>query len=248
MLRCSRYLILVMGTLLSMLCSVNYAFGLWSQYLKTSPALCFKQSQVDSIGMWGNIGQYLGLLAGIIYDRYGPRATLLVGASLGSGGYLLLFLALHGVIPASDWLLSVFYAIGSNAQPFFDTTSLCTNIANFPEARGLVIGLTKVFNGLGAGVYVEESSSSSARGVLLCALRAMRVVRCGVFARTHPVAITHTPHVTNEARLCLLLPRFFLRYASIFKGFFSPDVVHFIFFLCSLATRTYKSLLENTGD
>ena len=51
MLRCSRYLILVMGTLLSMLCSVNYAFGLWSQYLKTSPALCFKQSQVDSIGM-----------------------------------------------------------------------------------------------------------------------------------------------------------------------------------------------------
>ena len=54
---------------------------------------------------------------------------------------------------SSEVSLALIYALGSNAQPYFDTSALCTNIANFPEVRGLVIGLGKSFNGLGAGMY-----------------------------------------------------------------------------------------------
>ena len=42
--------------------------------------------------------------------------------------------------------------LASNAQPWFDTSAVCTNIHNFQADSGLVFGLGMAFKGLGASV------------------------------------------------------------------------------------------------
>lgn len=58
-----------------------------------------------------------------------------------------------GHVPTTQiWVVGIFYAIGSNAQNWFDTPALITNAYNFHANRGTIIGLQKTYNGLGAGV------------------------------------------------------------------------------------------------
>ncbi len=147
-----RWVWLAISIFVSTCCAINYAFGVLTDTLKDK--FGFSQSQVDTIGTCGNVGQYFGLFAGLAYDKYGPRLNLAVGGVLIAVGYTLMYLALSETIPnPSLGMIGVFYAIGSNSQPWLDTASVVTNIHNFPNHRGLVVGLGKSFNGLGASVF-----------------------------------------------------------------------------------------------
>jgi len=147
-----RWLYLVISILVSTSCAVNYAFAVLTDTLKND--FGFSQTQVDFVGTCGNLGQYFGLIAGLVYDKFGPKVSLVVAATLTLTGFGLLAFALGGVIPhPSIYIIAIFYFIGSHSQPWLDNASVVTNVHNFPQNTGMVVGLGKAFNGLGASVF-----------------------------------------------------------------------------------------------
>jgi len=147
-----RWLMLAVSILVSTCCAINYAYAVLSDTLKDD--FKFSQTQVDLIGTCGNLGQYFGLFAGLTYDRFGPRICLVVAGSLIFIGFGMLSLLLGGVIPNANLAsIAFFYMLASQAQPWLDNAVLVTNINNFPKHIGLVVGIGKAFNGLGASVF-----------------------------------------------------------------------------------------------
>lgn len=46
--------------------------------------------------MIGNFGAYFGIPAGLFYDKYGPKLTLLIGVAVAAAGYFPLWAATAG--------------------------------------------------------------------------------------------------------------------------------------------------------
>ena len=74
-----------------------YAFALYAGDLKER--FRFSQGQTDGVAASMNLGGYLGVPAGLLYDfllrkgyrRAGPRVVMVLGALISSGGYLSLW-------------------------------------------------------------------------------------------------------------------------------------------------------------
>jgi len=147
-----RWVIFVISILVSTCCAINYAFAILTDSLKKD--FGFSQTQVDFVGSCGNFGQYFGLISGLVYDRYGPKICLIIGATCVFFGFGMLTLVISGIIPNANLaMVSFFYLIASHSQPWLDNAALVTNMANFPKATGLVVGVGKTFNGLGASIF-----------------------------------------------------------------------------------------------
>ena len=81
----------------------------------------------------------------MVYDRYGPRVSLLTGVSLVVPGYLLMWLGSgggHGVTA-----MALYCFMWNNGLAWFDTVAVATNIRNFSNDRGQITGLLKAFMG-----------------------------------------------------------------------------------------------------
>jgi hypothetical protein len=63
---------------------------------------------VFSIGAWG---QYVGVPAGMVFDRFGPRVQCVYGGVLGFTGYFLMYLQLKTHFSTSPVLMGFFYAM-----------------------------------------------------------------------------------------------------------------------------------------
>eukprot|EP01059_Diplonema_ambulator_P011651 TRINITY_DN21657_c0_g1_i1.p1 TRINITY_DN21657_c0_g1~~TRINITY_DN21657_c0_g1_i1.p1 ORF type:complete len:573 (+),score=134.20 TRINITY_DN21657_c0_g1_i1:40-1719(+) len=134
-----------------------YLFGTYSNELKY---VLFSgnndaQTRIQSMALAGNIGCYLPL-SGTWYDsRFGgPTTTAAVGALLTFPGYYVLYKAINGVDVPYVVLLFVCGLWGSGAS-FFNTCSISTCIRNFPNHRGMIIGMLASFFGLSASVLVQ---------------------------------------------------------------------------------------------
>jgi MFS family permease len=150
----SRYLSLTLGIFVKILCGLAYAFSITSPTLRK--VFGFDDKQVETVGLAGNIGQYLGLAAGFFLDRYGPSPTIFIGSLISASGFALLWAATASKLGTMElWHVCLFYAIGANGQPWFDTSTLVTNMWNFPEITNLIIGLDKTFNGLGSSIIAS---------------------------------------------------------------------------------------------
>ena len=91
----NRWVALSAGLFVQLVAGSAYAFGIYSNELKTT--LNFTQRDVDRASSLGNIGMYGGVLAGMFYDRYKP-VTGLIGHSLHQLVFIDLFITV-GVCP-----------------------------------------------------------------------------------------------------------------------------------------------------
>lgn len=149
-----RYRSLTFGIFVKILCGLAYAFSITSPTLRK--VFSFNDTQIETVGLAGNIGQYLGLAAGIFLDKYGPSPTIFIGTLISASGFALLWAATASKLGSMQlWHVCLFYAIGANGQPWFDTATLVTNMWNFPETTNLIIGLDKTFNGLGSSILAS---------------------------------------------------------------------------------------------
>lgn len=90
---------------------LSYAFALYAGDLKQR--FRYSQRQTDGVAAFMNLGGYLGVPAGLLYDfmlrrgyrRAGPRIVMLLGALISAGGYL------------SLWRLEVASAAGGGSSP-----------------------------------------------------------------------------------------------------------------------------------
>ncbi|GLT74986.1 hypothetical protein SLA2020_467450 [Shorea laevis] len=135
------------------ICAGNgYNFPLYSSALKS--VLGFSQQQVTMLGVANDIGENMGLLAGIACNKFPIWAVLLVGVFACVLGYGSLWLAVTQ--PAADmpyWALWIALVVAANSNAWFGTAVLVTNMRNFPLSRGTVSGILKGYVGISAAVY-----------------------------------------------------------------------------------------------
>ncbi|GMY35739.1 protein NUCLEAR FUSION DEFECTIVE 4-like [Fagus crenata] len=150
-----------------------YTFPLYSHSLKS--VLGFNQHQLTMIGVANDIGENVGLLPGIVCDKFPPWVVLVIGAIACFFGYGVLWLAVsRTVLTLPYWLLWLALCVAANSNAWFSTAVIVTNMRNFPLSRGTVAGILKGYVGLSAAVFTEIYSvllhSSSSNLLLFLAI------------------------------------------------------------------------------
>ena len=146
-----RWLVLAVGLLVESICGLFYAFGLYSDDLKARFQL--SQVEVSLIGTAALLGGNFGTHMGLIKDRFGPGPVLVLAVLLSLAGWLPMWHALN----QTEWqpgfgLLFLFALFQGHAQMTGDLATVPTAAKNFPNHRGLAIGICKSFVGL-SGTY-----------------------------------------------------------------------------------------------
>ncbi|OEL23267.1 hypothetical protein BAE44_0015714 [Dichanthelium oligosanthes] len=124
------------------------------QVLKTS--LGYDQRTLNTLAFFKDLGYNVGILAGLINEVTPPWVGLSIGAALNLFGYLMIYLAIDGRIARPPvWLMCIYICVGANSQSFTNTCALVTCVKNFPESRGIVLGLLKSFTGLSGAIFAQ---------------------------------------------------------------------------------------------
>ncbi|KAI3793772.1 hypothetical protein L1987_36394 [Smallanthus sonchifolius] len=132
----------------------NYLFGVYSKEIKSS--LAYDQTTLNLLGFFKDLGSNVGVLSGLVAELTPTWFVLLLGSALNLGGYLMIWLAVtYQISKPKVWQMCFYICIGANSQNFSNTGALMTSVSNFPESRGVVLGLLKGFAGLSGAIMTQ---------------------------------------------------------------------------------------------
>lgn len=132
----------------------TYLFGVYSKEIKSS--LGYDQTTLNLLGFFKDLGANVGVLSGLIDEVSPTWFVLLIGAAMNFGGYFMIWLAVTGKISKPKvWQMCLYICIGANSQNFANTGALVTSVKNFPESRGVLLGLLKGFTGLSGAMMTQ---------------------------------------------------------------------------------------------
>ncbi|XP_020588394.1 uncharacterized protein LOC110030150 [Phalaenopsis equestris] len=149
-----RWFMVYASLLIMSAAGATYIFSIYSPILKSS--LHYNQHTLNTISFFKDLGGNVGILSGLINEVCPPFVVLLIGASMNLFGYLMIYLSIISRIPRPPvWQMCLFICIGANSQTFANTGALVTCVKNFPESRGIVLGLLKCFVGLSGAIFTQ---------------------------------------------------------------------------------------------
>jgi MFS family permease len=146
----SRWVVLIASLAAEICGGAMYAFGVYSEQLRIT--LSYSQTQLQSLALASNIGNFCNIPSGIVQDRCGTRVTVLCGVAVNFTGYFLLWLVATERVEVQYPFVFGISILWGNGSGWFDTAVITTNMANFPTERGVVVGLLKSFFGLSSAL------------------------------------------------------------------------------------------------
>ncbi|GLJ16548.1 hypothetical protein SUGI_0283150 [Cryptomeria japonica] len=150
----SRWFVLYVSFLIISFSGATYIFGLYSPAIKS--ALEYDQKTLNTLGFFKDLGANLGIISGLLNEVTPAWFVLAVGGVMNLTGFLLVWLSVTGrMAKPAKWQMFTYIAIGSNSQTFTNTGALVTCVKNFPQSRGIVLGILKGFAGLSGAIFTQ---------------------------------------------------------------------------------------------
>ncbi|KAG5364486.1 putative membrane protein [Yarrowia sp. E02] len=154
-------------------CGTMYLYSAFAPQLGLRLAL--NTTDTSKIGMIGNLGMALsGPFAGVVVDKHGFQAPIIIGALFMGGGYTIIRLCYINVVASVPTLACAMALVGTGGTFGFASAMKCAAV-NFPNARGAATSVPMAAFGLSA-FFFSTLFSTYYDGVTLDFLFALTVI------------------------------------------------------------------------